>query len=54
MDIGVYDSINNIGNAHAERIFFDTDNRLEYLTENGDILPNLKKLVPRGRFLQGT
>ena len=26
--------------------FFDIDNRLEYLTENGDILPNLKKLVP--------
>ena len=25
---------------------FDIDNRLEYLTENGDILPNLKKLVP--------
>jgi len=26
--------------------FFDIDNSLEYLTENGDILPNLKKLVP--------
>lgn len=25
---------------------FDIYNRLEYLTENGDILPNLKKLVP--------
>ena len=24
---------------------FDIDNRLEYLTENGDILPNLKKLT---------
>ena len=25
---------------------FDIYNRLEYLTENGDILPNLKRLVP--------
>ncbi len=25
---------------------FDIDNRLEYLTENGDILPTLKKLIP--------
>jgi len=25
---------------------FVIDNRLEYLTENGDILPNLKDLVP--------
>ena len=30
--------------------FFDIDNRLEHLTENGDILPNLKKLVPREDF----
>ena len=30
--------------------FFDIDNRLEYLTENGDMLPKLKKLVPWERF----
>lgn len=29
---------------------FDIENRLEYLTENGDILPNLKKLVPWENF----
>ena len=31
---------------------FDIDNRLEYLTENGDILPNLKKLVPWKIFVE--
>ena len=31
---------------HMLNGLFDIDNRLEYLTENGDILPNLKKLVP--------
>ena len=25
---------------------FDMENRLEYLTGNGDILPNLKELMP--------
>jgi transposase, IS5 family len=30
--------------------FFDIDNRLEYLTENGDMLPNLKELVPWENF----
>ena len=29
---------------------FDIENRLEYLTENGDILPNLKKLVSWENF----
>ena len=29
---------------------FDIDNRLEYLTENGDILPQLKELVPWEEF----
>lgn len=30
--------------------FFDTVNSLEYPTENSDILPNLKKLVPGENF----
>lgn len=30
--------------------FFDIDNRLDYLTENGDMLPKLKKLVPWEKF----
>ena len=30
--------------------FFDIDNRLEYLTENGDIQQNLKKTCSLGRF----
>ena len=29
---------------------FDIDNRPDYLTENGDMLPNLKELVPREKF----
>ena len=29
---------------------FDIDNRLDYLTENGDMLPSLKKLVPWEKF----
>ena len=29
---------------------FDIDNRLNYLTENGDMLPRLKDLVPREKF----
>ena len=34
MDSGAYCSINNTGDAHSEH-FFDMDNRLEQLTENG-------------------
>ena len=30
---------------------FDIENRLDYLTENGDILPALKELVPWESFL---
>ena len=26
--------------------FFDVENRLDYLTANGDILPTLKNLIP--------
>ena len=29
---------------------FDIDNRLDYLTENGDMLPRLKELVPWEKF----
>ena len=29
---------------------FDIDNRLDYLTENGDMLPHLKELVPWEKF----
>ena len=29
---------------------FDIDNRLDYLTENGDMLLRLKKLVPWEKF----
>jgi hypothetical protein len=29
---------------------FDIDNRLDYLTENGDMLPRLKDLVPWEKF----
>ena len=29
---------------------FDIDNRLDYLTENGDMLPHLKGLVPWEKF----
>ena len=29
---------------------FDIDNCLDYLTENGDMLPRLKKLVPWEKF----
>ena len=29
---------------------FDRDNRLAYLTENGDMLPRLKELVPWEKF----
>ena len=28
--------------------FFDVENRLDYLTANGDILPTLKNLIPWG------
>ena len=30
--------------------FFDIDNHLDYLTENGDMLPRLKELVPWEKF----
>lgn len=29
---------------------FDIDTRLDYLTENGDMLPQLKELVPWEKF----
>ena len=29
---------------------FEIDNRLDYLTENGDMLPRLKELVPWEKF----
>ena len=31
---------------------FDIDNRLDYLTENGDMLPRLKELVPWESFAE--
>ena len=31
---------------------FDIDNRLAYLTENGDMLPRLKELVPWESFTE--
>ena len=30
--------------------FFDVENRLDYLTACGDILPTLKKLIPGEKF----
>ena len=33
---------------------FDIDNRPDYLTENGDMLPRLKELVAVGEIPQGS
>ncbi len=40
---------NSTGENNGEWLF-DVENRLDYLTANGDILPTLKNLIPREDF----